>query len=129
MFPEIARDKSESEHARQQLESALQAAWDTIDESHFDCLYKSIPSRIKARIAIVFVYKHTHNDVIARADPAPTRRTEELTPIAYGNALYTIPRVAHHVAQYQRAVAKYCKVFSFSAYTYTSAVRNASSLL
>ena len=50
MFPEIMRDKSESEHTRQQLESALQAAQDTIDKEFFDSLYKSIPDRIKACI-------------------------------------------------------------------------------
>jgi hypothetical protein len=50
MFPDIMNDKSESEHARQQLESALQAAWDTIDKAQFDCLYQSMPSRIEACI-------------------------------------------------------------------------------
>ena len=50
MFPDIMNDKSETEHARQQLESALQAAWDTIDQSQFDCLYQSMPSRIEACI-------------------------------------------------------------------------------
>jgi hypothetical protein len=50
MFPEIANNKSETEHARQQLESALQATWDTIDKKNFDCLYKSMPSRIEACI-------------------------------------------------------------------------------
>jgi hypothetical protein len=50
MFPDIAADKSESEYARQRLESALQATWDTIDQSQFDCLYKSMPSRIEACI-------------------------------------------------------------------------------
>jgi hypothetical protein len=30
MFPDIAIETSELEYARQQLESALQAAWDTI---------------------------------------------------------------------------------------------------
>ena len=50
MFPNIATDKSDSEHARQQLESALQAAQDTIDKESFDCLYKSMPNRIEACI-------------------------------------------------------------------------------
>jgi len=50
MFPEIAKDRSESEHSRQLLESALQAAWDTIDKASFDCLYKSMPDRIEACI-------------------------------------------------------------------------------
>ena len=50
MFPEIAKDKSESEHARQRLESVLQAAWDTIDKGFFDKLYKSMEHRIKACI-------------------------------------------------------------------------------
>ena len=50
MFPEIMKDKSESEHARQQLESTLQAAWDTIDKEFFDSLYKSMPNRIEACI-------------------------------------------------------------------------------
>ena len=51
MFPDIARDKSESEYSRQRLESALQATWDTLDKSQFDCLYESMPSRIEACIA------------------------------------------------------------------------------
>ena len=51
MFPELAADKSISEHSRQRLESTLQAAWDTLDKSSFDCLYKSMPSRIEACIA------------------------------------------------------------------------------
>jgi hypothetical protein len=50
IFLEIAADRSESEHARQQLESALQAAWDTIDKESFDCLYQSMPDRIEACI-------------------------------------------------------------------------------
>jgi hypothetical protein len=50
MFPDIAANKSESEYSRQRLESALQATWDTIDQSQFDSLYKSMPSRIKACI-------------------------------------------------------------------------------
>ena len=50
MFPEIAKDKSESEHARQRLESALQAAWDTIDKGFFDKLYESMEHRIEACI-------------------------------------------------------------------------------
>jgi hypothetical protein len=40
MFPEVMRDKSESEYARQRLESCLQAAWDTLDKSLFDKLYE-----------------------------------------------------------------------------------------
>jgi ribosomal protein L19 len=51
MFPDITRDKSESEYSRQRLESALQAIWDTLDKSQFDCLYESMPSRIEACIA------------------------------------------------------------------------------
>jgi hypothetical protein len=51
MFPEIAVSTSESEHVRQQLESALQAAWDTIDMSVFDNLGASMVDRIKAYIA------------------------------------------------------------------------------
>ena len=50
MFPEITKNKSESEHARQQLESVLQAAWDTIDKESFDVLYQSMPRRITAYI-------------------------------------------------------------------------------
>jgi hypothetical protein len=50
MFPDIVMNRSDSEHARQQLKSALQAAWDTIDKESFDCLYKSMPSRIEACI-------------------------------------------------------------------------------
>ena len=38
MFPEIASDTSESEEVRKQLESALQAVWDTIDQKAFDKL-------------------------------------------------------------------------------------------
>ena len=39
MFLEVAADKSESEHARQRLESYIQAAWDTLDDTIFDKLY------------------------------------------------------------------------------------------
>ena len=39
MFPEVAADKSELEHARQRLESYIQAAWDTLDDTLFDKLY------------------------------------------------------------------------------------------
>ncbi|CAG8962255.1 hypothetical protein HYFRA_00005309 [Hymenoscyphus fraxineus] len=51
MFPAIAADKSDSEDSRQRLESALQAAWDTLDKESFDVLYKSMPARIEACIA------------------------------------------------------------------------------
>ena len=51
MFPDVAADKSESEHARQRLESCLQAAWDTLDKEIFDSLYQSMPRRIAACIA------------------------------------------------------------------------------
>jgi hypothetical protein len=50
MFPEVMADKSESEHARQRLESCLQAAWDTLDKGLFDNLIQSMPSRIEACI-------------------------------------------------------------------------------
>lgn len=50
MFPEIAEDKSESEYSRQRLESALQAAWDTIDKEVFDNLGESMVNRIEACI-------------------------------------------------------------------------------
>jgi Transposase/DDE superfamily endonuclease len=51
MFPEVAADKSESEHARQRLESCIQAAWDTLDKGIFDNLYASMPARMAACIA------------------------------------------------------------------------------
>jgi hypothetical protein len=50
MFPEEASNKSESEYTRQRLESCLQAAWDTLDQSLFDTLGASIVDRIKAVI-------------------------------------------------------------------------------
>jgi hypothetical protein len=50
MFPDVAADKSESEHSRQRLESCLQAAWDTLDKEIFDKLYESMPRRIAACI-------------------------------------------------------------------------------
>ena len=50
MFPDVVADKSELEHARQRLESCLQAAWDTLDKELFDNLYKSMPKRIEACI-------------------------------------------------------------------------------
>ena len=50
MFPEVMADKSESEDARQRLESCLQAAWDTLDKGLFDNLYKSMKARIEACI-------------------------------------------------------------------------------
>jgi hypothetical protein len=51
MFPEIANDTSESEEARERLESALQAAWDTIDQEAFDKLGSTMGHRIEACIA------------------------------------------------------------------------------
>ena len=51
MFPDVANDKSESEHARQRLESCLQATWDTLDQELFDNLGASMPARIEACIA------------------------------------------------------------------------------
>jgi hypothetical protein len=50
MFPEVAADKSESEDARQRLESCLQAAWDCLPEGLFTNLYVSIGRRIEAVI-------------------------------------------------------------------------------
>jgi Transposase/DDE superfamily endonuclease len=50
MFPDVAADKSETEYARQRLESCLQAAWDTLDKGLFDNLYQSMPRRIAACI-------------------------------------------------------------------------------
>jgi hypothetical protein len=50
MFPEVAADKSESEHARQRLESCLQAAWDTLDQELFNTLGASMCDHIKAVI-------------------------------------------------------------------------------
>ena len=51
MFPDVAADKSESEHARQRLESCLQAAWDTLDQRLFEKLGASMNDRIEAVIA------------------------------------------------------------------------------
>jgi transposase len=51
MFPDVALDTSDSEYARQRLESCLQAAWDTLDKEIFDSLYESMPRRIEACIA------------------------------------------------------------------------------
>ena len=50
MFLEVATDKSESEHARQRLESCIQAAWDTLDQSLFDNLGASMHDRCEAVI-------------------------------------------------------------------------------
>ena len=50
MFPEVAAEKSESEDARQRLESCLQAAWDTLEKELFDSLNKSMPRRIEVCI-------------------------------------------------------------------------------
>ena len=50
MFPDVAADKSESEHARQNLESCLQAVWDTLDKELFDNLGASMVDRIEAII-------------------------------------------------------------------------------
>ena len=51
MFPEVAADKSESEHTRQRLESCIQVAWDTLDKELFDTLGQSMKARIEACIA------------------------------------------------------------------------------
>jgi hypothetical protein len=50
MFPEVAVDKSESEHAQQWLESCLQAAWDTLDQELFNTLGASMCNHIKTVI-------------------------------------------------------------------------------
>ena len=50
MFPEIAEDTSKSEDARQRLESALQAAQDTIDKEVFDNLRATMGHQIEACI-------------------------------------------------------------------------------
>ena len=50
IFLEVARDKSESEHTRQRLESYIQAIQDTLNQSLFNKLYLSIPARLKAYI-------------------------------------------------------------------------------
>ena len=51
MFLEVAKDKSESEYARKQLESCIQAAWDKLEKPLFDSLYMSIKACIEACIA------------------------------------------------------------------------------
>jgi hypothetical protein len=51
MFPEITKDKLESENARQRLESCIQATWDTLDQSLFDKLSASIHNRCEVVIA------------------------------------------------------------------------------
>jgi len=51
MFPDVASDKSESEHARQTMESCLQAAWDTLEQDLFDKVGGSMRARIEACIA------------------------------------------------------------------------------
>ena len=51
IFPEVIADKSETEYARQRLESCLQATWDTLEQRLFNKLYMSIYSRIEACIA------------------------------------------------------------------------------
>ena len=56
MFPEIAKGMSKSECARQQLESALQAAWDTIDKEVFDNLGVTMGHRIEACIIAKWQY-------------------------------------------------------------------------
>jgi transposase InsO family protein len=50
MFPEVMADKSETEYARQRLESCLQAAWDTLEQRLFDKLYMSMHDRMEACI-------------------------------------------------------------------------------
>jgi len=50
MFPDVTEDKSETEYARQRLESCLQVAWDTLDKELFNNLGASMPDRITAYI-------------------------------------------------------------------------------
>ena len=50
IFPEVIADKSETEYARQRLESCLQAAWDTLEQRLFNKLYISIYSKMEAYI-------------------------------------------------------------------------------
>jgi hypothetical protein len=51
MFPEVTRDTGESEDTGQRLESALQAAWDTIDKEVFDNLGATMGHQIEPCIA------------------------------------------------------------------------------
>ena len=51
MFLDVAADKSESEHARQRLESCIQAVWDTLDQRLFEKLDASMNNRIEAVIS------------------------------------------------------------------------------
>jgi hypothetical protein len=51
MFPDVAADKSESEYARQRLESCLQAAWDCLPDKLFTRLHLTMKHRIDAVIA------------------------------------------------------------------------------
>jgi len=51
MFPEVAKDKLELKHARQRLESCIQAAWDTLNKGLFDKLRQSMHARCEAIIA------------------------------------------------------------------------------
>ena len=50
IFPDVAANKSESEHLQHCLESCLQAACDTIDQQLFDNLGYSMVDRIEACI-------------------------------------------------------------------------------
>jgi hypothetical protein len=51
MFPEVAKNTSDSEYARQRLESCIQAAWDTLNDELFNKLGASMLDRIEACIA------------------------------------------------------------------------------
>jgi hypothetical protein len=50
MFLEIVNNTSESEHAGQQLGSALQAEWEAVDKEVFDTLGATMGHRIEAYI-------------------------------------------------------------------------------
>jgi hypothetical protein len=51
MFLKVANDLSESEYARQRLESCIQVAWDTLNQGLFDKLGRSMRARVEACIA------------------------------------------------------------------------------
>jgi hypothetical protein len=52
MFLDMAADKSESEYARQRLESCLQATWDCLPDKLFTRLHLTIKHRIDTVITI-----------------------------------------------------------------------------
>jgi hypothetical protein len=86
MFPDVARDKSESKYARQRPESCIQAAWDTLDKGLFDNLGQSMHDRCEAVIAAKGWYINIK--IIRRINPHQIKSIERANRNNLNNVIF-----------------------------------------